>query len=431
MTESSIFTDENEKTAAVLAGVRLPGSRNFSGSMKELEALAEACGIETEMVFEQRLDHPDHALFIGRGKAEEIRDALKELDCRLVIFNNTLSPSQQSNLSDALDAEVIDRTGLILNIFAIRARTGEAKLQVEYAQLRYMLPRLVGLRKNLSRQGGTAGSMSNRGAGEKKIELDRRRIEDRMAFLRRRLAGTARGRSVRSSRRERSGIPRVALVGYTNAGKSTLMNTFLDRLGAEEEKLVRAEDMLFATLDTSVRKIRTGGGTEFLLSDTVGFISDLPAQLVDAFRSTLDEALDADLILHVADCSDPLCSEHMDVTEQTLADLGAGAVPVITVMNKADLAADCPEIPLIRGDRIWMSAKDGSGFDELVDMIIKKLSGGDREVELLIPYAESSRLYSLRREAAVTSCSYEDDAIRVRARIAEKYLSKYRDLIIP
>ena len=444
---------------AVLVGVRLPDTKRFEESMRELEGLAEACGVEVVGTAEQNLRRIDSAFYIGKGKVEEIRAAADTLDANMIIFNNTLSPSQLTNLGNALELEIIDRTNLILNIFADRARSGEAKMQVDYAKLKYMLPRLVGLRSNLSRQGGTAGSMSNRGAGEKKIELDRRYIEKRMALLRKNLNALKKDRITQRKRRERSGIPLVSLVGYTNAGKSTLMNLMLKTFCSDEEKLVAEEDMLFATLDTSVRRIEPNHMKPFLLSDTVGFIDDLPTMLIDAFRSTLDEALNADLILEVVDCSDPEYKEQMRITEQTLADLGAGSIPVIFIMNKADLVPDLkisqnaqtPEdtrppndgrdrtedrmpgntqtLPIVKDDRIWMSARYGTGLDELLQMIDARLNADSITCDLLIPYAESGLESRLRQTAVVHDCRYEAEGIIISATIdAANYprFEKYR-----
>ena len=438
---------------AVLVGVRLPDTKRFEESMRELEGLAEACGVEVAGTVAQNLRRIDSAFYIGKGKAEEIRNAADTLKADMIIFNNTLSPSQLTNLGNALELEIIDRTNLILNIFAERARSGEARMQVDYAKLKYMLPRLVGLRSNLSRQGGTAGSMSNRGAGEKKIELDRRYIEKRMSLLRKKLDVLEKDRVTQRKRREQSGIPLVSLVGYTNAGKSTLLNRMLKAFCSDKEKLVAEEDMLFATLDTSVRRIEPENMRPFLLSDTVGFIDDLPTMLIDAFRSTLDEALHADLILEVVDCSDPEYAEQMKVTEQTLADLGAGSIPVIFVMNKADRApeleiplyAQAPEdadpgnehrargsaqsLPIVSGDRIWMSAKYGTGLPELLQMIDSRLNAGSVTCDLLIPYAESGLENRLRRIAAVHDCRYEAEGIIISATIdAADYsqFEKYR-----
>ena len=414
----------------LLVGVRLPKDFLFENSMKELEGLAGALSLDVRGEVTQSLPAPDKATCLGSGKVEELKTLIEAAEADLVVVNNTLTPSQLTNLADALEVEVIDRTNLILNIFAERARTGEAKMQVDYAKLRYMLPRLVGLRKNLSRQGGTGGSMSNKGAGETQIELDRRRIQDRMAELRRGLKELEKVRATQRSRRERSGVPLVALVGYTNAGKSTLMNLMLDTWCPDPEKRVEAKDMLFATLDTSVRRITPPDHRDFLLSDTVGFINDLPTELVTAFRSTLEEALYADLILQVVDCSDENHLVHMAVTENTLKELGAGAIPMITVMNKADRLHPEAELPFVRGERIYMAAGRGIGLDALLAMIEERLFARFITAKLLVPYAESGQENSIRKDAQVRSCEYRDDGIFLTVSIDSDMLKKYERYLV-
>ena len=266
-------TDQNiKRRKTILVGVCLGGDDGFEVSMEELAGLAEAEGLEVVADVTQNLASQDAACYIGSGKVQELKGLVFELDADLVVVNNQLSPSQLANLAHDLEVEVIDRTNLILNIFADRARTKEAKMQVDYAKLQYMLPRLVGLRQNLSRQGGTGVSMSNKGSGETQIELDRRRIEKDMSELRKQLREITKNRDTQRRKRQASGIPQVALVGYTNAGKSTLMNRLLESCCPDEEKEVMVRDMLFATLDTTVRKITPGSHRDFLLSDTVGFI---------------------------------------------------------------------------------------------------------------------------------------------------------------
>lgn len=320
------------------------------------------------------MERPHSALYMGKGKLSEVKAYLEQHPVDVVIFDRSLSPSQLRNLEQILDCAILDRTSLILEIFAERARTREARLQVESARLQYVLPRLTGMHKALSRQVGGSG-VSNKGAGEKKLELDRRRIEKRMAELRRELDQIAKERETQRRRRQGSGILRVALVGYTNAGKSTLMNHMLDRYTRDDSRKVLEKDMLFATLDTTVRRIHMGQGKEFLLSDTVGFIHQLPTGLVKAFRSTLEEAREADLLLHVLDYSDESCRHQKEVTEETLKELGAGDIPVIYVYNKADLKetedGEKRKLPKIQDNRIYMSAKTGEGIPELADMIWK------------------------------------------------------------
>ena len=365
---------EEPREQALLLGVKLRDGEDFERSMEELWNLAEACGMQVTGQITQNMERPHSALYMGKGKLSEVKEFLGQHPVDVVIFDRQLSPSQLRNLEQLLDCAILDRTSLILEIFAVRARTREARLQVESARLQYILPRLTGMHKALSRQGGGSG-LSNKGAGEKKLELDRRRIEKRMAELRRELEQVSKEREIQRNRRQGSGIPRVALVGYTNAGKSTLMNSMLDKYSRDPSKRVMEKNMLFATLDTTVRRIHTGPQKEFLLSDTVGFIHQLPTGLIKAFRSTLEEAREADLLLHVLDYSDEACRQQRKVTEETLKELGAGDIPVIYVYNKADLKiqedGSKMTLPRIQENRIYLSAKTGEGIQELVDMIWK------------------------------------------------------------
>lgn len=421
-----IETERTEKQRAILAGVRLGKAGRFDACMAELGRLAEACGIEPAGMLVQNLERPEAASYIGSGKIAELKALAEEAGADCVIFLNTLSPAQLSNLARALELEVLDKTNLILQIFGERARTAEARMQVEYARLEYMLPRLVGLRQNLSRQGGTGGSMSNKGSGEKQIELDRRHIEKRMSELRRGLKQIESGRETQRKKRQASGIPLVALAGYTNAGKSTLMNRMLTDYQADEAKQVFEKDMLFATLDTTVRRIMPGDNRDFLLSDTVGFLEDLPHDLIQAFRSTLGEIRLADLILQVVDYSDEEYLQHMAVTEKTLQELGAAHIPVIYVMNKADKVPALTELPLVRGDRIFISAKKGFGIAELTELIQKKLFGTQLRRRFLIPYQDAAAEHVLRSEAAVLDSAYREDGIWMDCNLSERVFAKVR-----
>ncbi len=433
---------------ALLVGINLDNGEDYELSLKELESLAEACEMEVTGIVEQNLSEIHKAFYIGTGKVEEVREEAEEQNVDVVVFDNSLSPMQIRNLQEKIGKPILDRSTLILDIFAKRARSGEAKLQVEVARLQYMLPRLVGLHAALSRQGGGSGSMSNKGAGEKKLELDRRVLEHRLAEYRRELKELGAQRKTQRKQRAASGMPRVALVGYTNAGKSTLLNAMLDLYGAEEtdveEKKVMEKDMLFATLDTTVRKIAPEGHHAFLLSDTVGFIHKLPHHLVEAFHSTLEEAKEADILLQVIDYGDSHYKEQIAVTERTLTELGAEGIPMIYVYNKADTVSaedipGCPgaegsdagkNLPVVTQDSIYLSAGLKIGMEELVCLIEKKLAGGYQECTLLIPYADGRAVSYLNENAVVLETKYQEDGVRMRVNCRmqdARYYEKYRE----
>lgn len=423
----------------LLVGVDTGEDPDFEHSMKELESLAEAAGKQVAGVIVQRMDTVNKSLYIGTGKAAEVREYAERCGAQEVVFDNTLSPSQVRNLGRELGRVILDRTNLILDIFDSRAGTREAKLQVETARLQYMLPRLVGMRENLSRQGGTGGSMSNKGAGETKLELDRRKIEHRIGMLKRELEAVAQNRETTRKRRSRSGIPQVALVGYTNAGKSTILNRLVERYGQGQEKTVLEKDMLFATLETNVRSIHTGDGKPFFLADTVGFIRKLPHGLIQAFRSTLEEVRYADLIVQVVDFSDGHYRQHMEVTAETLRELGAGDIPQIVVYNKADMVPNAPggsfgmaDLPRIKDRQIYMAAKEGCGLEELAELIKGCVYADRVEAEFLIPYSEGNIVSYFQEHATVSRQEYQETGVRLRASChrcdAEKY-DRYRVML--
>ncbi len=418
------------KKRALLVGVNLNNGENFEHSMEELSSLTKACGYEPVGIITQNMPAVHTALYIGTGKVEEVRETAALLEADLLVFDNALSPTQLRNLQDELTLPIFDRTYLILEIFKERARTGEAKLQVELASLQYMLPRLVGMRTSLGRQGGASGSLSNKGAGEKKLELDRRYIEHRINECKKNLELVTKERNTQRKKRQESPLPKVALVGYTNAGKSTLLNAFLDVFLNREEKKVFEEDMLFATLDTTVRKIEPEQGQGFLLSDTVGFIHKLPHNLVKAFRSTLEEVRYADLLLEVIDFSDENYKEHMKVTSDTLRDLEAGHIPVLFVFNKAERVYPIEQLPKVIDNRVYMSAKSKIGLKELVNIMTELLSVSDVSCTMRIPYDAGSITSYLLEHAAVISTSYEPEGVVLTLRLRKPDYEKYKKYCI-
>lgn len=419
-----MIENEIKKDTAILVGVNLDHDPGFDRSMKELAELTKACDMEVVCIHTQNLSAPNTALYVGKGKVEEIKESLIFYEANTVIFDNALSPIQVRNLTQELDAVVLDRTALILQIFDCRAKTAEAKMQVELAKLQYMLPRLVGLHNNLSRQGGGSGSLSNKGAGEKKLELDRRKIEKQISFLKRELADMEQNKEVMRKKRNQSVLPKVALVGYTNAGKSTILNQFVSRYSKEEGKQVLEKDMLFATLETSVRQISVSGKKSFLLSDTIGFIDKLPHNLVKAFRSTLQEVKDADLLLHVIDFSDPDFSDHIRVTKDTLEELSASHIPVLYVYNKADLL-DSSAPPKLVEQKLYLSAKSDSGIEALLEAIENLLNQGDKTLTLLIPFSMGQIVSDLTLNARILSTEYTPEGTLIEVQGAPGVLDRY------
>lgn len=413
------------RTGVLLVGVDTGEETDFERSMEELASLAEAAEREVAGVIVQRMEAVNKALYIGTGKVAKVREYAGQCGAEEVIFDNALSPSQVRNLGRELELPVLDRTNLILDIFALRARTGEAKLQVETARLQYMLPRLVGMRENLSRQGGAGGSMSSKGAGETKLELDRRKIEHRISELKKELAAVAKNRETMRKKRSQSKIPQVALVGYTNAGKSTIMNRLVEKYGDNREKTVLEKDMLFATLDTSVRAIRTEDNRPFFLVDTVGFLHKLPHGLIRAFQSTLEEVKYADLLVQVVDFSDERYRQHMEVTEETLKELGAGGIPQIIVFNKADRCG-LQDIPRRKGDQVYVAAGKDCGLEELVEMIQERTYAERVEEVFLLPFEKGGLVSYFMENATVLEQEYLEDGVKLKVSCHRSDAEKYK-----
>ena len=417
-----------EKQKVLLVGVNLNDEFYFFKSMSELEELVKACQMLPIGSVVQNLKEINSAFYVGSGKLEEIKDKINELHPDLVVFNNELSPSQLKNLELKLDIQILDRTSIILNIFALRAKTNEAKMQVEIAKLRYMLPRLSGLHLSLGRQGGGSG-FSNKGSGEKQIELDRRIIEDRISKLNKELSELDTRRNIQRRKRSDSQIPLVSLVGYTNAGKSTLLNTLVDLSLSDESKKVYEEDMLFATLETSIRKIKIKDGKEFLLSDTVGFIRELPHMLIKAFRSTLDEVKNSDLLLHVVDFSDEDYEENIRVTNSTLKEIGADNIPVIYVFNKCDKVNDT-KLPYVDGNKVYISAKNNIGINELINVISNNIFKEYVTCKMEIPFKRGDIVSYLKEKYDFISTQYTNDGTLIEICLNKKDYGKYKNYII-
>lgn len=413
----------------ILVGVNLQKDEHFDYSMEELANLAEALHVEVVGTVTQNLERVTPSHYVGTGKIDEIKAFYEEAGANIVIFNDELSPSQIRNLERDLDCKVIDRTMLILDIFSRRAKTREAQLQVELAQLQYMLPRLVGLHASLSRQGGgTGGGFKNRGAGETKLELDRRKIEDQISKIKKELEAVKEQRETQRKQRRKNAVPVVSIVGYTNAGKSTIMNQLLAKIGQDDSKQVFEKDMLFATLETSVRNIELEDNKSFLLTDTVGFVSKLPHHLVKAFRSTLEEAREADLLLHVVDVSNEEYRFMMDVTNDTLQAIDVENIPTIYVYNKSDLAK--LEYPLISGDNIWIAAKEGVGLDELLQMIRKQIFSDYVTCQMLIPYEQGAVVSYLNEQATILETAYEEQGTLLTLELKQADYNKYENYAV-
>ena len=410
------MNESQEKEKAILVGLSCPvfkpGEAADEATLAELEALVETAGGEPVASVLQNRPAPDARTFIGEGKCEEIRALADAHEAALIIFDNELSPSQMHNLESLTGCTVLDRSALILDIFAQRARTGEGKLQVELAQYQYILPRLSGLGRAMSRLGGGIGT---RGPGESKLESDRRHIRRRIDKLRGELERVRQVRAVQRRQRKKTELPLAAIVGYTNAGKSTLLNR-LTGAGVE------ANDRLFDTLDPTTRKKRISDTQEVLLSDTVGFIRKLPHHLVSAFKATLEELQFADILLHVVDISDPEWEIQAETVDKVIGQLGAGHIPRVMVYNKADKCETLPHLT----DGVLFSARTGEGTEALLQAMEAALGRGRHEATLLIPYSDGAVLGTLHREAEVKSVEYAESGTLVTAVVDEKTFGRLR-----
>ena len=418
----------------VLVGVWTSGTAaQAHASMAELAALAETAGSQVLDALIQRRSKPDPSTYLGSGKAEELREAVQACGADTVICDGELTPAQLTALEKVVKVKVIDRTALILDIFAQHATSREGKAQVSLAQMEYMLPRLRGWGESMSRQaGGRAGSNGGvglRGPGETKIETDRRRIRERMAKLRKEIRGMKTARTVKRSARRRGGVPALTVVGYTNAGKSSLVN-------AMTGSGVLVQDALFATLDPTTRRATLADGQEVVFTDTVGFVRHLPTQLVEAFRSTLEEAVDADLLIHVVDGADPFPGGQISAVRQVLSDVrdseDAQLPPELLVVNKLDLM-DETAITAMRAewpDAVFVSARTGEGIEELFARITEFVEAGDVEAVLAIPFDRGDVLSRLHQQAHVLGTEHDESGSRVRVRLPAPLAAEYADLVV-
>jgi len=405
----TIPTEQPHQQRALAVAIEGP-SDDWIESLEELKRLADTAGVTVIATVTQRRERPDPVYFIGKGKAQEIRQIAGETGAEVALVDGDLTPTQQRNLEQAADIGVVDRSGLILDIFAQRARTREGKLQVELAQLSYLLPRLTGRGTELSRLGGGIGT---RGPGETKLEVDRMRIRRRINILRKQVARIGKRRAVERRSRHRAGVPVVALVGYTNAGKSTLLNALSDAN-------VFVEDRLFATLDPTVRRVELPGGREVLFADTVGFIRNLPHQLIAAFRATLEEAVEADLLVHVIDAAHPQMEKQIQTVRRVLAELGSASTPTVMAFNKADLVADRSRLKeRVARERhaVALSALTGEGLDELQRLVGERLEQELVQVEVLLPWRGQDLLSEVRQRGRVLAERFGEGGVDLTVRV--------------
>ncbi|HBC26719.1 MAG TPA: GTPase HflX [Ruminococcaceae bacterium] len=395
------------------------GEFDVEASLSELYELTRSAGAEPFGAMTQKRPAPDAATCVGSGMIEEVAEHCRSFEIDLLIFDCELSPTQIRNIESLTQVRAIDRTMLILDIFASRAKSKEGKLQVELAQLQYMLPRLTGKGTALSRLGGGIGT---RGPGESKLETDRRHIRRRIQSLKEQLRDVEKHREQINRRRRKNGTITVALVGYTNAGKSTLMNA-LTQAG------VLAEDRLFATLDPTARALKLPNGATVMLIDTVGFVRRLPHHLIEAFRSTLEQAADADIILNICDASSPEAQTHLEVTRSLLTQLGCRDRPVIPVLNKCDLVPALGSLPMI-GNAVRISAATGAGIDRLLEAVERNLPAKTAEVSLLLPFSQSGLAARVRKDGVLLSEEYTADGLKLTARINAELLDLVRDYVV-
>ena len=419
------------KTKAFIAGANLNDS-NFDYYMSELANLTEAANMEVVGQARQNEEHIIAGTYFGLGKINEIKDMAHGLKAKVLVLNDELTPVQIRNLEKLTKLRVIDRTELILEIFSSRARTKQAKLQVQLARLQYELPRLHPSENTLDQQRGngssTGGGFANRGAGESKLELNRRTIGKQISIIKRELQAIDKQEQIKAKRRNQNHIPKVALVGYTNAGKSTTMNGLLKEFSKHSNKQVFVKNMLFATLDTNVRRIDLENNFSFILSDTVGFISKLPHNLIESFKATLQEVKDADLLINVVDATDPNMIQMIRTTQNVLNEIGVKNTPMITAYNKADKSER--NYPQIEGNGILYSAIDTKSIETLADLITKRIFSNYKKINLLLPLSAGKILSYLHENAQVLKESYQNDGVHIAVRLSPREQAQFAGYIV-
>ncbi len=409
---------------AILVGLDQNNDDNFDNSMLELANLATACNVTVLHTMIQKREKPTSNFYIGKGKVNELLEIITTLDADLVIFNDELSPSHIRNLEEVLSVKVIDRTVLILDIFARRAKTKEAMLQVELAQAKYFMPRIIGMHKYLSRQKSGTGS---KGPGEQQLELDRRVLRNKVTKLKKDLNELVKVRRTQREKRKKNDVFTVALTGYTNSGKSTLMNSIIDVATAHKEGYMFKKNMLFATLETKTKQIHLDNNHNFLLTDTVGFIDKLPHHLVEAFKSTLEEISEASLILHVIDVSNTDYENQIHTVEEVLKELNIKDIPIIYVFNKIDIVETLPHIS--REHSITVSALNNINIEKLLKLIDNELYKSIKNVKMLIPFNKSEIYSDLKENSNVLETEYLDVGINVQVELDEFHFNKYKKYI--
>lgn len=417
-----------EKERCLLVAVQLSSDKQEENDMEELEQLVEAAGGEVISSIVQNRISIDNRFYTGQGKIDEIANYVKELDIDTVIFNDELSGSQIRNIEEIVETKVIDRTSLILDIFANRALTREGQLQVELAQLKYSLPRLIGVNKNLSRLGGGIGT---RGPGEQKLEIDRRRIKEKIYDIQNQLEDLGKARETKRKKRMKDQVPIISIVGYTNAGKSTLLNALVESEYKEEaeNKKVFAHDMLFATLDTELRRVRLPGGRRVIFSDTVGFIKKLPTQIVEAFKGTLEEIKYADLIIHLIDINDENLSVHKETTTKLVEKITDKEIPVLTVYNKIDKILNEKISTLSTNDIIYISAKNKHNIELLLETVDSKINGSKSYCNLQIPNDQLKIYYWLYENRITENAKFDGEGVSLKCLLYDNEKAQYENFI--